>query len=188
VAASGTSEHGRALPPVPETAREAGEIGRLFQHAVILTGADATAQNVGSAAAAAEIFHFAGHHGDAGLLLAAGSDGIPRPLDLRAFAPSGYSSCRLAVLSACQTSAIAWGDEWDPDTLVRTLHRYGVPAVVASRWSVDSERTADFMKLFYATLLGGSSVDRALQQASAALRARPEAAHPYYWAAFASFE
>jgi CHAT domain-containing protein len=120
--------------------------------------------------------------------LLAESGGQPGILDLNSFATPGHAMCRLAVLSACQTSATSSSDEWDPDTLIRTLHRYGVPAVVASRWSVDSAVTAELMKRFYEYLLTGNTVEIGLQRASLVTRGQPDASHPYYWAAFASFQ
>jgi CHAT domain-containing protein len=186
-ASNGGREYQQDLPPLPGAAREAQTIGGMFRDAMVLTGNDATFDKVSRALPQAEIFHFAGHHGDTGLLLKE-VEGRPGALDINAFAATAHPICRLAVLSACQTSTTAGGEEWDPDTLIRTLHRLGVPAVVASRWSVDSEVTADFMKCFYEALLKGVTVDVALQRASQTIRKRTEAAHPYYWAAFANFE
>jgi CHAT domain-containing protein len=186
-ASNGVPDHTPELLPLPDAAREARAVGAMFPNAVVLTGNDATFDNVRQAIPNTEIFHFAGHHGDSGLLLSA-AGGQPGILDLNSFAAPGRAMCRLAVLSACQTSAAFTSDEWDPDTLIRTLHRYGVQAVVASRWSVDSAVTASFMQRFYEFLLSGNTVDTGLQNASQVIREQPGATHPYYWAAFASFQ
>ncbi len=186
-ASNAVRDHTPELPPLPDAAREARVVGAMFPNAVVLAGNDATSDKVRQAIPNAEIFHFAGHHGDSGLLLTE-IGGQPGNLDLSSFAAPRRPMCRLAVLSACQTSATSSSDEWDPDTLIRTLHRYGVPTVVASRWSVDSAVTANFMHRFYQYLLSGSSVDTGLQKASRAVREQAGATHPYYWAAFASFQ
>jgi len=187
VAAAGEShDRGRTTQPLPGAAREAGAIAALFQDPVVLSGSDANLDRVRRALPGATIFHFAGHHGDSGLLLASDEGGTPAVLDGRDFALS--ASCRMAVLSACRTAGLGVGDEWNPDTLIHELQRAGVPAVVATRWSVDSERTADFMQRFYQTLLQGAAIDIALHDAAAFVRERPESAHPYYWAAFAFFK
>ena len=185
-ASNGSSELQENLPPLPGAVREARAVGAMFRDPVVLAGNDAVFEKVRQAAPQAEVFHFAGHHGTSGLLLSE-TPGQPAVLDLSFFGAPGHAQCRLAVLSACQTSAVS-DDEWDPDTLIRTLHRYGIPVVVASRWGVDSEVTASLMKNFYRSLLGGGKVDAALDEASRTIRQQPAQSHPYFWAAFASFQ
>ena len=185
VAATGSGRDGRrVMQPLPGADREAKSIAAMFDDAKVLAGAGASFDEVQKNIPSAEIFHFAGHHGGSGLLLSDPGSGGPGALNVAAFA-SQPQSCKLAVLSACRTAATPAGDEWDPDTLIGTLHRMGVHDVVASRWAVDSERTADLMEQFYRRLLGGSTADAALAQAASTIReANP---HPYYWAAFADF-
>jgi CHAT domain-containing protein len=182
--AAGAAAH--SFPPLPGALRESRVIAAFFRHAKVLTGTSASFAEVHSSIPGAEVFHFAGHHGQYGLLLSDTGGVAPDVFNVGAFAALN-TKCHLAVLSACRTSTTNAGDEWDPDTLIRAFHRAGVSSVVASRWSVDSERTADLMTQFYERLLAGSSIDVALQQASRYLSARPDSAHPYYWAAFADF-
>lgn len=92
---------------------------------------------------------------------------------------------KLAVFSACGTAKTS--ELSDSDSLVTAFLRAGANNVVASRWNVDSMATADFVDLFYGSLLSGTSTAGALQNAAAAFRTMPERAHPYYWAAFAAF-
>jgi CHAT domain-containing protein len=93
---------------------------------------------------------------------------------------------QVVVLAACPTaendSARA-----QPDTLVRSFLRAGVPHVLAARWPVESSATSETMAEFYKRLLDGAPVALALQQASATLREQPRRSHPFYWAAFSAY-
>jgi CHAT domain-containing protein len=93
---------------------------------------------------------------------------------------------KLAVLSACGTANTDQGLA-GPGNLVRAFLSAGVPHVVASKWRVDSQVTSELMTDFYSGLVSGKSVPEALRIAEARVRSHPETAHPYYWAAFASF-
>jgi CHAT domain-containing protein len=133
----------------------------------------------------ASVFHFAGHalssSSRTGLLL---SDGL---LTASSLGQQDLARMRLAVLSACDTQTGSAGGVGDPDSLVRAFLRAGVSHVVASRWSVDSTATRLFMDSFYRALLKGTTVAESIQQAQSTLRSHPDMAHPYYWAAFATF-
>ena len=97
------------------------------------------------------------------------------------------SRMQLAVFSACDTQDGNAGGTASADSLVRFFLRAGVAHVVASRWNVDSSATRQFMELFYAALLDGSTVAESMRQAQTQLRSRPGMAHPYYWSAFTAF-
>lgn len=97
-------------------------------------------------------------------------------------------SCRLAVLSACATAASDLDGAWNPDGLVRAFLRAGAAEVVASRWNVDSEATAELMEAFYRSVAAGAAPGEALEAASREIRARHGRSHPHYWAAFHLFE
>jgi CHAT domain-containing protein len=58
--------------------------------------------------------------------------------------------------------------------------------VLASLWSVEDTATAELMKRFYASLLGGEhrSPAAALRAAQLAMYQQRRWAAPYYWAAF----
>jgi CHAT domain-containing protein len=75
----------------------------------------------------------------------------------------------------------------DPSSLVRVFLRAGVPAVVASRWRVDSEASAKVMDLFYARLFQGESVAAALAHAEKDMRSNPVYSHPYFWSGFSTY-
>ncbi len=88
----------------------------------------------------------------------------------------------LVVLSACDTaiSRIAPGDE--VQGLSRGFLAAGVPAVVASLWSVSDGSTAELMAHFYRGLTQGLLPAAALRRAQQTLAQQQP--HPFHWAAF----
>jgi CHAT domain-containing protein len=98
------------------------------------------------------------------------------------FQPSILRSMRLGVLSACSTGRGQKDGLLDTQNLVHSFLAGGVPSVVASRWSVDSESTARLMNAFYEGLHKQKTISEALHSARVEiLHAQP---HPFYWAAF----
>jgi CHAT domain-containing protein len=179
--------------PLPDAISEAHNISRKFSSSEVLVGKNATLANLKRALPTAEMFHFAGHaianQGRMGMLLAGNgsSDDSTALLDATTLGTLTLRSMRLAVLSACSTENAEHGNLLDADSLVRVFLRSGVPHVVASRWNVDSSTTASLLENFYVELLAGRSVGESLQLAAADIRAQPQTAHPYYWAAFNAF-
>jgi CHAT domain-containing protein len=171
--------------PLPDADSEGVMVAQDFHSAQRLAGRDATAASVISRLPSAEVFHFAGHAFNSlrqsGLLL---SDSV---LDASSLEKASLSRLRLAVFSACETEDGSSGGAYSSDSMVRVFLRAGVPAVVASRWNVDSVATREFMVLFYLALLDGSTVVQAIHEAQSALRSRPGMEHPFYWSAFAAF-
>ncbi len=92
---------------------------------------------------------------------------------------------RLAVLSGCQSAgAVALAGEGALGLTAGFLCA-GTTTVVATLWPVE-DRTAElYMSAFYTSLATGQDAAAASRAARAALRARPETAHPRAWAAFA---
>ncbi len=182
--------------PIPDARQEAEAIARKFLKTTPLMGSQATAKAVKDSLPAAAVFHFAGHalagEERAGLLLASEEDvdgGTAKLSLLNAFTldPSHVLHARLVVLSACSTASINLSLTADPDTLVRTFLRGGVPHVVASRWDVDSRVTDRLMENFYSQLFSGETVVHALRRVRIQMMTAQETIHPYYWAAFAAF-
>jgi CHAT domain-containing protein len=173
------------LSPLPDALAEADAVASGFANVHLLQGSQATANAIAAGLPNAQLFHFAGHAltsaSHSGLLL---SDSFLSADELRKIP---ISRLRLAVLSACETQDGSTGEGGDGDGLVRVFLAAGVPNVVASRWSVDSSATRQFMELFYQSLLGGRSVADSIRQAQASLRSRSGMSHPYYWAAFTTF-
>ena len=183
VGAPATREH---LPPLPESRLEAESVAARFPGATLLLGADATAPNLLRALPAAGLFHYSGHGyagAAAGGLYLAGS--LLTSAQLKAVE---LPRCRLAVLAACLTAVGQTGGLTNPDSLVHALLDAGVHTAVASRWAVDSAATLDFMSRFYSDLEATRDPAKSLSAAAAGLRADPRYRHPYYWAAFQTYE
>lgn len=184
---------GASFLPIPDATSEAQAVAHELTNARLLIGHEATIEAVQRALPGVSIFHFAGHalsgSGHSGVLLASmtTADGPDKPALFNAvtWKKESLRTCQLIVLSACSTGKETFGRN-DPDALVRTLLRSGVPYVVASRWNVDSAATAELMKSFYGSLFDGQSVAHALRRTRIALMSRPSTAHPYYWAAFSA--
>ena len=96
----------------------------------------------------------------------------------------------LAVLSACETNAGVTIETEGVFALSRGFLAAGARRVVASQWAVEDRSTAEMIGSFFQRIAeaerAGRAVDYAgaLRDAKRAIRARPEWAHPYYWAPF----
>jgi CHAT domain-containing protein/tetratricopeptide (TPR) repeat protein len=176
---------GENLPPLPDTESEARTVAAMFRSPALLIGNDSSSRDMRAQLGDVSIFHFAGHAvasaNHAGLLL---SDGL---LDDSWVRLSQFSKLQLAVLSACETEHGTGDSASDPNSLVRSFMRAGVPHVVASRWRVDSVASRMFMQAFYEALLQGKSVSSSIQAAQVGLKEHPGFEHPYFWAAFRAF-
>jgi CHAT domain-containing protein len=172
--------------PAPGAASELLRVAKRFNKPLALLGRQVQVSRVGRELPKSSVFHFAGHAGlsrsGVAMLMA---DGILGPDQAHALEGRRLDRLKLAVFSACGTAKTS--ELSDSDSMVTAFLRAGANNVVASRWNVDSMATADFVDLFYGSLLSGASTAGALQNAAAAFRTMPERAHPYYWAAFAAF-
>jgi CHAT domain-containing protein/tetratricopeptide (TPR) repeat protein len=173
------------LGSLPDAVPEAEMIGRDFPLARLLTGPSASIEGIRSRLPQSALFHFAGHAlnspRETGLLL---SDGL---LTASSLDQKSLRAMELAVFSGCGTQYGSNGQLRDSDSLVRVFLRAGVPHVVASRWSVDSSASREFMESFYRNLLEGNPVELAANRAEAEVRSHSETSHPFYWSAFAVF-
>jgi CHAT domain-containing protein len=109
--------------------------------------------------------------GDDGRLTAAEIFGLP------------LDRSRLVVLSACETGRAEATHANELLGMVRALIYAGAGTLVLSYWEVDSAATALWMQAFYEAAQS-RPVAEAARTALARVKARPEFAHPYYWAAF----
>jgi CHAT domain-containing protein/Tfp pilus assembly protein PilF len=91
----------------------------------------------------------------------------------------------LVVLSACETGL---GKKIEGEGLVGLTRGFmyaGATRVIASLWKIDDRATAEFMRRFYAALLGQKMRPAAaLRAAQLAMRNDKRWNSPYYWAAF----
>ena len=192
----GLSKRSRALvigdPTAPGWRRlaaaevEAQSVASLFEGSRFLMRQAANYPAIVQELPRSEVFHFSGHGtasaSGAGLVL--GSSDL---LDVLKLDGLSFRQTKLVVLSACASAQGTTGIFSDPHSVARLLIGDGVPEVVASRWTADSDATAVLMKEFYSQLLRGEGVADSLHAASAELRRHAETAHPFYWASFAVF-
>jgi CHAT domain-containing protein/tetratricopeptide (TPR) repeat protein len=179
-----------AIPPAPDTEREAQVVSNGFHSPEWLNGSAATLAAVRNGLRRAQLFHFAGHAvalPERNGLLLAERDSLTqqaRLVNADSIDPSLLQGLQLAVLSACSTGTPLSPGASGTESLSQSLLRSGVPNVVATRWNVDSAITLLFMKQFYGRLLNGDDVGDSLHSAEMALASQSALAHPYYWAAF----
>jgi len=165
---------------------EAQSVASLFEDSRFLRRQAANYPAIVRELPRSEVFHFSGHAtasaSRAGLVL--NSSDL---LDVLKLDGLSFGQTKLVVLSACASAQGTTGIFSDPHSVARLLIGDGVPEVVASRWTADSDATAVLMKAFYSQLLRGEGVADSLHAASAELRGHAETAHPFYWASFTVF-
>lgn len=100
---------------------------------------------------------------------------------LQSLSETGQPSLELLVLSACET---ARGDRRSTLGLAGIATQAGARSTIASLWLVDSQSTAELMRVFYQALSSGQSKAQALRTAQLALLNHSTYRHPYFWASF----
>lgn len=128
-----------------------------------------------------QIFHFSGHglyqDGKGYLVL----EGSPQAGGGPAGGQAGYelydgealgdllrsAGVRLAVLGACETAQRSGENLWTG--VAPTLVQYGVGAVVASQFRLQDRSALPLVRELYRGVLGGESIDQALQKARQAI-------------------
>lgn len=167
---------------------EAKEIASLYDSAKVLTGSDATKAQVVAHLNEADAVHFAGHYvansksPTLSRLLLAGSD-----LQVGEIAPKALTRVRLLILSACETGVEKFYRGEGMTGAARAFLAAGVPLVVASQWSVESEATAELMIKFHRYRKQQKlPTAAALRQAQIDMLTGEDERfrQPYYWAAF----
>lgn len=190
---SSANDAGKGLIPLSNAIQEVETVAKHFRNVRLLEGDIATPYEVKRNLADVVFFHFAGHGlaspDAAGLVLADDpkSENNIGLLNARNIDPKQLRAAQLVVLSACTTENGLGSMSSDPDSLVRIFLQAGVPDIIASRWSVDSAVTSEFMGNFYRIILSGKTAAESLREAESEIRQRSETSHPYYWAAFSTF-
>ncbi|MGM9480659.1 CHAT domain-containing protein [Roseateles sp. NT4] len=88
----------------------------------------------------------------------------------------------LLTLSACET---AEGNERAPLGISGAAIRARAKSVLGTLWPVDDDAAVELMQRFYGGLAEGrTSKAQALRQAQRELLAKPQFAHPFFWAPF----
>jgi hypothetical protein len=89
----------------------------------------------------------------------------------------------LVTMSACQTGL----GGAHPDSALGLANGFlvaGAQSVLSTLWIISDDATLELMQGFYRGVADGKALDEALRQAQLALKAQPQFADPYYWAAF----
>lgn len=183
------------LDDLPAAAREAkGITDNYSPRSYPLIGPEAVKKTIEKQMPAADVFHFAGHYVTnqadpllSRLVLASQTGSSDGDLTVGEIVDMKLPRTKLVVLSACETSGKDYYNGEGLIGIARTFLRIGIPLVVASQWSVESESTAQLMLKFhrYRKLPGVSSL-AALRKAQLELLEDPNGLYsdPYYWAAF----
>jgi CHAT domain-containing protein len=184
------SEYEYKLERLPSAKVEAEEVAKLYQTKPI-TENNATKQNVKEGLKNVEVFHFAGHYlvDERSPLLSNFVLAGDRKSNLSNYEIIGekLSHIRLIVLSACDTGIEKFYNGEGMIGASRTFLATGIPTVVASQWSVDSEANKKLMIRFHKLRkIEKLSTSEALRQSQLSMLRDEKFNQPYYWAAFAA--
>ena len=187
------AEAAAELPPLPGASREAEQVARLYSRPQLLTGAEASRDQVLELLPKYGVFHFAGHavaNGDQPELsyLALGSQRPDEEGTVRAgeIAKLRLSNLQLVVLSACSTLNPRRSRMGAIAGLAYSFMRAGAPATVSTLWDVDDAVTTELLVSFHKRFSGGMPAAEALRlaQQDALHSRRPELRSPKAWGAF----
>lgn len=179
-------------PSLPGAAAEAAALAALLPHALVLSGAQATYENVVGALPSHTVAHLSCHglaHWEnpaAGTLLL--HDHLTRPLTVEQISAMELPRADLAYLSACSTSST------HPTTADEALHITGAfqlagyRRVIGTLWPVDDATSVEITRATYTDLTHGGSTPphtelsaQALHRAVRAVRDRYPTS-PSLWA------
>jgi CHAT domain-containing protein len=187
----------RALPPLPETAREVKAVSTRFASPTLLLGAAATESNLRAQPLDQyPVLYFATHGVLPGELHCASEAALalsPPSSPAASTAADGLLTASeiaqlkldadLVVLSACNTANSPTGDSGGAlEGLADAFFAAGARGVLASYWQVPSAATEQLMMGVFQN--GTEDVAQALRRSQLAVLSQPATAHPFYWAAF----
>jgi hypothetical protein len=179
---------------LPYAEAEASEVRTLLPRPVMLTGADATLDNVLANLPGSAIAHFACHGASdpadpsqSRLLL---NDHKRAPLTVARLASVNLEQAQLAYLSACRT-AFADNIELIDETIhvATAFQMAGFPQVIGTGWEINDRLAPQVAATLYAALRPEPGMFETSQAATALHRAIQKARgryplHPYLWGAF----
>jgi CHAT domain-containing protein len=196
---------GGSLQPLPGTEAECRRLVNAFgkDQVAVLTGSQATEQNVRMKVATCSLLHLAAHgfaeekhenlFGAIALTPPRGFAVLPENdgfLSVHEIASLPLTRCELVVLSGCQTNVGPESPLESGSTLARAFLVAGARRVISSLWRVDDASTAELIGTFFDQLAEIERARRrvnyaqALQAARKRVRADPQWSSPYYWAPF----
>ena len=111
-------------------------------------------------------------------------DGFLKLQDLFARWRGRLSSCRMVVLSACQTKVGPMQKHDAVQALPIGCLYAGASSVVASLWNVDDASTAELMADFYRRILQNPESDRLTAFTAARRAIKKRYPKPFHWAPF----
>ena len=162
---------------------ESDAVLKTFSNARMLDASAETWSSILKRLQAADLAHFVAHGEPEGtgtaLVL---SDRPRRVIRAKDFGSKYLDRLQIAILAACTTGSGLEGGVLDSQNLVYAFLSAGVPAVIATRWNVDSVKTSELMQVFYELLERGNTVSEALRGAQKHLIETSN--NPYFWAGF----
>jgi CHAT domain-containing protein/tetratricopeptide (TPR) repeat protein len=188
-------EYENALQTLPSAKAEAIEIAKLYENPTptVMTENKATKEVFMENLKKADVVHFAGHYVvDEGTpllsaLVLAGNTKKESSLTNYEIIGQSLSNTRLIVLSACRTGIEKYYSGEGMIGASRTFLATGVPLVVTSQWSVDSEASKELMLRFHRfRKTDRLSTAESLRRAQIEMLRSEKYRQPYYWAAFSA--
>lgn len=142
---------------LPTAETEAVKVAGLYAEKIILKRKQAGKQTITENFDKAEVIHFAGHYVpnfkkpalSKFLLSADSADQSAGELPVGEIIERKLPATKLVVLSACETGVENFYNGEGMIGAARAFFAAGVPLVVASQWSVDSDATAELMSKFH---------------------------------------
>ena len=191
----------RALPPLPDTAREVQTVAARMGggHDTILLGAQATEANVRAQPLGQyAVIYFATHgilpgqlhcQSEPGLVLSPPSGASASTNTDGILAASEIAQLKLnadlVVLSACNTAQAPSGMGGSSlEGLADAFFAAGAQGVLASHWEVPSAATEQLMVGVFTDSARTGPLAESLRRSQLALISQGSTAHPFYWAAF----
>ncbi|WP_405951441.1 CHAT domain-containing protein [Streptomyces prunicolor] len=181
-------------PSLPGAAAEAAALAELLPNSLVLSGAQATYENVVRALPAHPVAHLSCHgltsweNPAAGMLLL--HDHLTRPLTVEQLSAMELPHADLAYLSACSTSHTHPYSADEALHITGAFQLAGYRRVIGTLWPVDDTTSVEITRATYADLTHGGSTPprtelsaRALHRAVRALRDRYPAS-PSLWAGY----
>lgn len=187
------SAYENALQPLPSAKEEADEIAKFYENPTVFTENNATKAMVKENLKKADVVHFAGHYVVdehtplLSALVLAGNEKQSSSLANYEIIGESLSNTRLIVLSACQTGIEKYYNGEGMIGASRTFLATGVPLVITSQWSVDSEASEELMiNLHRFRKTQQISTAESLRRAQIEMLRSEKYQQPYYWAAFSA--
>ncbi len=161
----------RDLPPLTGTLKEADNIAKLYPHAKLLSGLQATRASLLRFFPRFGIVHLGGHSVAMGnrvaqsvFLLSPQGDHDHGALSVADLFKLDLSCCRLVVLASCSSAADGTLTNHHLFSLANPFLRSGVP-VVASLWRLPDDVSTAFFDVFHRNVARGDDIVSALQKA-----------------------